>query len=116
MSHSAVATSSAYPVAMSDYSSAKVGGGIILFLILVCFFWIIGFSFNFSFLRCKGKRSCKDSEGGGSDTSSSSSSSSVNSCEKPGQQADPGRTFVFAIIISLIILLIIWAFMSNRRC
>jgi hypothetical protein len=94
-------------------SSAKVSAFILVFLILVSFFWIIGYSFNFSFLRCKGKRSSRV----GSDDGSSESGGSNNgdSCGR-SQQADAGKAFVFALIISLIILLIIWAFMAARKC
>jgi len=95
-----------------ESTSTRVSGFILLFFILVSFFWIVGYSFNFSFLRCKGKRSSKD------DVSSVEEGSTTSStCDnRKEQKADPGRTFVFAIIVSLIILLILWAFWSTRRC
>lgn len=100
-------------MATMDSSSYKVSAFILVFLILVSFFWVIGYSFNFSFLQCKGKRSSR--VGGSDDGSNDDVSSNGNNCRK-NQQADPGRTFVFSIIISLIILLIIWAFMAARKC
>jgi hypothetical protein len=97
-----------------ESTSTRVSGFILLFFILVSFFWIVGYSFNFSFLRCKGKRSCKDGDSVTDHEGSESSSSS--SCPRKEQLADPGRTFVFAIIVSLIILLLLWAFWSTRKC
>jgi len=105
-------------------TSYKVSVYILVFFILVAIFWIIGFSFNFSFLRCKGKRchgtvgETKGGDGGGSDDGHSDDgnggSSGSNNCNR-NTWADPGRCLVFAIIISLIILLIIWAFVASRR-
>lgn len=93
---------------ITDGSSYKVSAFILVFLILVSFFWVLGYSFNFGFLQCKGKRSSR------MDNSYDNSSISDTVCKKG--QADPGRTFVFSIIISLLFLLIFWACIAARKC
>ncbi len=101
------------PAPTMSSNSTRVSAFILVFLILVSFWWVVGYSFNFSFLRCKGKRTSQVGSDVGSDAESGISDAS---CNNKGRQADPGRTFVFAIIVSIIILLIIWAFMASRKC
>ncbi len=98
-------------------TSYKVSAYILLFLILVSIWWIIGFAFNFSFLRCKGKRCNGSVSDNGSEGDHGSNNGSDNSCGRNGRYpyADPGRCLVFAIVISLIILLIIWACVGNKK-
>jgi hypothetical protein len=82
------------PTEMSKTLSTYV----LFFFVLTSFFWILGFSFNFSFLHSKGKRSNAGRVGG--------SSSPVSPRKR---HADPGRTFVFAMLAAIVSLLVLWA-------
>ena len=84
----------------------KASAFILIFIILISFFWVLGFSLNFSILRCKNKRYNSRVD----DNSDSDSNSESNSNLK----ADPGRTLVFDVIISLIFLFLIWAFPMTK--
>jgi len=95
---------------VSIKNSNKVIVFILVFFILMTFFWVLGFSFNFSFLRCKGKRRPIRN---GDDSENTSMSSDESCCDKQ-PYADPGRTFVYSIVTSLIVLFIIWVYRSAR--
>ena len=76
-------------------SSYQLGEYVLVFFILISLFWIIGYSFNFAFLR----------KGRGRNT--------VRVGQLDNEEyraADPARCFVFSIIASLILIAVWWAF------
>jgi hypothetical protein len=73
----------------------QLGEYILVFFILISFFWIIGYSFSFNFLR---RKTCRNIV-------------KVGSFEHDENTlADPAKCFVFSIIASLIVIAIWWAF------
>lgn len=72
-----------------------LGAYVILFFILVSFIWIVCYSFNFTFL-CN--RECKNT------------AKVIDSDCKENLNADPGRCFVAAILIALVLMVLCWVF------
>jgi hypothetical protein len=75
--------------------SGELSGYILFFFILTSFFWVLLYSFNFSFLQ---KRCRKNS------------TRVVLSDFDSARIADPGRCFVGSIVIALFIIGVAWAF------
>lgn len=75
--------------------SAELSGYMLYFFILSSFFWVLLFSFNFSFLQ---KRCRKNTV------------RLVSSDFNSDRIADPGRCFVASIILAIFVIGVTWSF------
>lgn len=77
---------------------------ILVFIILISFSWILGYSFNFPFLRNKDRKDKLQRVGRVLSLNDGREKSFKN------DRANPGKCLIFAIFASVVTLLLLWAF------